>query len=114
MNLFFMIGQNISLGRIQTAEQDPSIVVATHGLPHDVHHRCFGPVGNKIDSVDEIFALHVKHFEPVLLRFDIATKDDDAFAPFPCQLGSRFSHHAVQLPILGVDHPCAAGIASIE
>ena len=67
--LFIIIWQEIGFVCILAADQTSSIVMTAHGLPHDVHHRCFGTVGNKLDCVDETFALHAKHFEPVNENF---------------------------------------------
>ena len=48
-------------------------------------------------------------YEVITIRLDIVTEHDRvAFASFPRQTSCLFSHLAVQLPILGVDHAGAA------
>ena len=63
-----VIGQDIGFHGIQTTKQASCVVLAAQGVADNVRHGGFGAVGNELDRVDEILALHAQHSEPVLRR----------------------------------------------
>jgi hypothetical protein len=58
-----LVGNEIDLSAVDSAQQTASIIMAAHRLAYDLRHCRLGSIGDHFDGIDEVLALRAQAIE---------------------------------------------------